>query len=635
MNQDNRITDSFIKKVCDKLRKNKPIRMDLPEGGRVHIDRQLPFLCLYRRPQDRGDVGTDTLILSEASYIIADESLTDKGLARLIEAVAQTIIEGCGAFLLIEVWSLCPTEGHDIFSLEEKTPTFTIVSKKKGLETPVIETMQNRLSRIKIDRIRANVDIKYTTKITPHNMKPIIDTKSLSNPEIYMLGLGIKPIYHDVNGEELYPFVLSKFQKGISKTFKKTFFTFVKTHTMTVTSDYRELGRKGVTKEVFEIDDAMARIEDSFDFLLQVSPVNSKEAWEEFEENGYTKAPHFYYRPRPFDPALVKRELFKIPIEKIEDPMLSEIFLQKRDEIDRKLTMLNDRGKANFLHGSMQVYGGVEEDLLETSIEILKAIANIKPTKKPKKMVDAVEFARAAKKEVAYYKEICPTVDAKVEIRDDIASGALVSGGNFLIYRWSSFPIDRIEPLVHHEIGTHVLTYFNGLSQPFKQLHTGLRGYDEMQEGIAVLSEYLCGGLTPNRVKVLAARVVAVHTMIGGASFVETFNLLKDEYGLLPKTAFTVTMRVYRGGGLTKDAVYLRGFLHIFDYIKDGGKLDLLFVGKIAANHIPLIQELLFRKVLSDPPLSPRYLQDKAALKRLEKIRSGHTLLDIITKEMT
>ena len=68
-----------------------------------------------------------------------------------------------------------------------------------------------------------------------------------------------------------------------------------------------------------------------------------------------------------------------------------------------------------------------------------------------------------------------------------------------------------------------------------------------MQEGIAVLSEYLCGGLSINRIKILAGRVISVHAMIHGATFVDTFNLLKEEYGFLPKTAFTVTTRVFRG----------------------------------------------------------------------------------------
>ena len=634
MNNEIMVTDEFIEDVCDRICKNKPIMMKLPIWGRIHIDRQLPFLTLYRRPKDRKDAGTYKLVLSEASYIIADESLSTKGLDKLIEAIAKTASRECGAFLLIELWSECLEEYNGEFSLEEHRESFTIFSRKRGLLTPEIETMKNRLEYIRINRLKTSVDLKYNKTIAPYNMKPILNIKKSASTDIYMLGLAVKPIYHDSKGEELYPFELSKLRKNISKTLKKTFFTFVKKHTLAVTSDYRELGRNGVTKTVFTIDDAMAKIEDSFDFLLQVSPVNSKEAYKEFKESNFTKTPRFFYRPRPFDPSLMKRELFKIPIEKIEDPTLTQIFLQKRDEIDRKLTMLTDRGTSNFLYGSLQVYGGVEEELLEISKEILDKLSKLESKKGKKEMADAVEFARAAKEEIAYYKKISPQLNAKVEIRDDIASGAMVSNGNFLIYRWSEFPKDRIEPLIHHEIGTHILTYFNGLSQPFKQLHTGLRGYDEMQEGIAVLSEYLCGGLTANRVKILAGRVIAVDSMIKGATFVETFHLLKDSYGFLSKGAFNITTRVYRGGGLTKDAVYLRGFLHIFDYIKDGGKLDTLFVGKIAANHIPIIQELLYRNILKKPPLSPRYLQNEQALKRLEMIREGHTILDIITKEM-
>ncbi len=627
------ITDEFIEDVCKKLRKNKPVRVSLPGGGRVHIDRQLPFLCLYRLPKNRDDVGTNRFVLSEASYIIADERLTDNGLSKLVEAIAETVSEECSAFLLIEIWSMSSPKAESALSIEDEAESFMIVSKKRGLLTPEIETMKNRLSRVKIDNHATTVGIKQTAAITPQGMQPIIDTRSLSGTTRYMLGLAIKPIYQNQTGEELYPFELSKLQKGVSKALKKTFFTFVKKHTTSITSDYRELGRKGVTKAVFKIDDAMAKIEDSFDFLLQVSPVNSNEAWKQFQASDFKETPVFYYRPRPFDPALVKRELFKIRIEKIEDPVLSEIFIQKRDEIDRKLTMLNDRGTSDFLYGSMQVYGGVGQELLETSKDILAAISKFQPKERVKETVDAVAFARAAKEEIDFYKQIYPRVDAKVEIRDDIASGAMVSNGNFLIYRWSSFPKERVEALIHHEIGTHILTYFNGLSQPFKQLHTGLRGYDEMQEGIAVLSEYLCGGLSINRIKTLAGRVIAVDAMIHGATFIDTFHLLRD-YGFLPKSAFGVTTRVYRGGGLTKDAVYLRGFLQIFDYIREGGKLDLLFVGKMAANHIPIIQELLYRKVLHEPPLSPRYLEDDEALKRLEKIRNGFGILDIINEEM-
>jgi hypothetical protein len=49
----------------------------------------------------------------------------------------------------------------------------------------------------------------------------------------------------------------------------------------------------------------------------------------------------------------------------------------------------------------------------------------------------------------------------------------------------------------------------------------------------------------------------------------------------------------------------------------------------MAAEHIPLVQELLFRKVLRDPPLRPRYMHDEEALQRLENLRTGATVLEL------
>jgi uncharacterized protein (TIGR02421 family) len=127
----------------------------------------------------------------------------------------------------------------------------------------------------------------------------------------------------------------------------------------------------------------------------------------------------------------------------------------------------------------------------------------------------------------------------------------MCSDGDLLIGRDARLPRSRIDALLHHEVGTHLLTYYNGLVEPFKLLHTGLAGYDSFQEGLAVLSEYLVGGLSKPRLRLLAARVVAVHMMLQGATFVETFRALTREFGFNQRIAYTITMRVYRGGGFT------------------------------------------------------------------------------------
>jgi uncharacterized protein (TIGR02421 family) len=213
---------------------------------------------------------------------------------------------------------------------------------------------------------------------------------------------------------------------------------------------------------------------------------------------------------------------------------------------------------------------------------------------------------------------------------DDMYAGLLVSRGNLLIGSKFRVSASQADALLHHEIGTHALTYFNGLAQPFRQLSLGLPGYDELQEGLAVLGEFLSGGLSAPRLRTLAARVIAVHMLVDGASFVDVFRELHQGYGFQQEAAFTMTTRVFRGGGLTKDAVYLRGLVRILDYLGNRGNLEVLFVGKIAAHHVRMIRELQARNVLVAAPVLPRYLEDPEAGQRLKRIRRGLSVTDLL-----
>ena len=59
--------------------------------------------------------------------------------------------------------------------------------------------------------------------------------------------------------------------------------------------------------------------------------------------------------------------------------------------------------------------------------------------------------------------------------------------------------VQEVGALLQHEVGTHLVTHVNGSAQPIKVLGTGFAGYDETQEGLAVLAEIACGGLTAFR----------------------------------------------------------------------------------------------------------------------------------------
>jgi hypothetical protein len=126
--------------------------------------------------------------------------------------------------------------------------------------------------------------------------------------------------------------------------------------------------------------------------------------------------------------------------------------------------------------------------------------------------------------------------------------------------------------------------------------------------------------------------VAAVKCLTEGASFVETFRELNEGYGFEQRTSFTTTARVYRSGGLTKDAVYLRGLVGLLKYLEQGGEVAPLLVGKIAADHVPVIRELQWRKVLHSVPLRPRYLDFPETAEKLKKLRNGCSVLNLIKR---
>jgi uncharacterized protein (TIGR02421 family) len=279
------------------------------------------------------------------------------------------------------------------------------------------------------------------------------------------------------------------------------------------------------------------------------------------------------------------------------------------------------------LYDSLSLYGPPEPSLVAQAQEIAKITVNVPPAKASS--LGSKAFAAHAEKEIARYVDKGLSKDLKVEVRDDVV-GLLVVDGNFLISSSARVSEKRIEAALHHEIGTHVVTFNNGREQPFQLFHTGTAHYEDLQEGLAVFSEYLCNGLTAQRLHQIACRVLAIETLRDGASFVDTHHLLQKEYGLSTYGAFMMTMRLFRGGGLTKDVVYLRGLLKLLDYLGTGGDIEPLYVGKLALHQHSLCQELALRGMLNPPAVLPRYLEDAECLSRLEAARQAKSVLALL-----
>ncbi len=630
------ISDEFISEVVARVVADERVRRSLPGGGRIHLDRRLPFLCVYRKPAGREDAGTEQLITTEAASLLASgDARSMKRLPILVHRLVEELAAHFGGFLIVELWSAPDCEIAESLHAESgepipPAPAFRIGVRTKRAPQGTIETLTKSLKRIRVFKRPAEVEIDPQQGVHPPGRKPLVMPAEAKRLGCYLVGLEVRPVYRDPAAGGVFPAVLRRLRRGLGRALRQAFFTFAYDHTRIRPQHYYSLGSRSVVKAVWEVDRRLAEIDDSFDLLLQATPVNAEAAWYEFKRGRFERPPVFHYRPLAAEPALLKRRLYEVPIERIEDPTLAHIFREKQDELDRRIAMLADVGTPRFLLGSLQVYGNVGKSLLDLAIELLDRISPRSRDASAGRQLDARAFARRAEEEIGRYRSQYPEFTATVAVRDDLYSGLLVSQGHLLIGRKAKIPAARVEALLQHEVGTHLVTYYNGRAQPFRQLHCGLAGYDALQEGLAVLSEYLVGGLSRPRMRLLAARVIAVYELLQGASFVDTFRLLRHTHAFPRRIAYTITMRVYRGRGLTKDAVYLRGLAEILQYLGRGGDLDSLLIGKIAADHIPLIRELRLREVLDAPPLRPRYMEDRRTGRRLERLRDGLTVPELI-----
>jgi uncharacterized protein (TIGR02421 family) len=372
------------------------------------------------------------------------------------------------------------------------------------------------------------------------------------------------------------------------------------------------------------VDHELAEIADGFRFLLDLTPVDLAEARRSFEANG--RAPRFQYRPLEDDPALAAKRVAEVRTDEVGDPTVASLLLAKQRELQLQLDMLSCRGSAEFLPLSIELYGSVGSSLLREARSILDELSP--SDESGDTWLDAVGLAAAATEELDRYRALAPHIESHVEVREG-STGIMVSRGDVLVSPTARVPAARVDALLQHEIGTHVVTHVNGAHQPLHVLASGLAGHEETQEGLAVVAEHLVGGLTSSRLRQLAARVVAVHAMTGGASFEDVHQeLVRTE---IPETqAFSITLRTFRSGGLTKDAAYLRGLRDLLDHLAGGGPLEALWLGKMPLSAAPLVAELHRRGVLRDPLLLPRYLDDPAATARLARLRAVRSLASLI-----
>ncbi|MBI3929244.1 MAG: DUF1704 domain-containing protein [Armatimonadetes bacterium] len=601
------IPEERLLELLEQADQGQSVHYAFEKRGFLNLDRVLPFLCVYRGE----DAATASLLSAEAAYLLLPPG-RGRSASRLVRELAIFLRKSFGRGAVLELWSGPPSRNPS------PAPRFVVHTGRHPDDRQLAEVLVERLERIKT---KPRVDLEIG-RPHPADLPPLLSAATAEDLGCLVLGLEVEPMYLEPVSGEPYPMLLRNFRRNLGRALRQTFFEFTQRYTQHRPAHYHSLGQRALVRAVWEVDRRLEEIASSFSFLLQVTPVNAHEAWLAFRRSGFQQEPRFIYRPFPQDPILLRRELHKIPIEKVEDPTLAQLFLDKHAQLDVKIAMLSNRNRRDFLYGSFQLYGEVEPWLSRLARRLLSVLER-GSQKPPAARMDAQDFAREARREVARYRQKYDGFLAEVEVREDLGPSILADEGHLFIGAQASVAEDQLMPLLHHEVGTHLVTYYNGQAQPLRLMKLGMPGYLEFQEGLAVLAEHLTGGLNRDRLRILAARVLAVEAITRGAGFLETFERLRRACSLPARLLFWTTMRACRGGGFTKDAAYLRGLVDVLDHLSAGGELEPLYVGKFGRQHLPLVRELRSRGVVCDPPLLPRFLRQKEAQQRLRRLRQG------------
>lgn len=342
--------------------------------------------------------------------------------------------------------------------------------------------------------------------------------------------------------------------------------------------------------DLFDIDSNLNRLVGKIELLSYINPLNIEKEKNRFFASKYTLEPEFKYPKLKFDPYKLHRLLFSQRLERIEDERIRNLYRNVVQYYSNMVQCIETIGTGrNFYFNSLRVYGTPTEKDVQNAKFILHFA--------DEPMVGDMEKIHSSADARDYFEDFVKRYDFPLNIRfsTSIAAEAMVSNStkSLLIKKNAKFSKNQMLTLANHEIGVHLVTTYNGLLQPLKIFSNGLPRNVETQEGLAVFSEYMGGALTLKRLKEIAYRVLASDSLIKGYTFADTFDLINGQYKLNRDDAFTITLRAHRGGGFTKDRLYLSGLRKIYKrYLKEES-MDNLLTGKVALEQEETIKYLL------------------------------------------
>lgn len=342
-------------------------------------------------------------------------------------------------------------------------------------------------------------------------------------------------------------------------------------------------------KDLFDIDANLHRLVRSIELLNYVNPLNIAAEKKKFFSSKYNYEPNFNYPKKRFNGYKLHRLFFSQRLERIADEDIRKLYEDVIYEYSGLIECIETIGQGRkFYFNSLKSFGTPTEKDIDNAKFILRFDdSEFREDLLP--MYNAEEAQRVFEEFAKRYD-----FDFKIKISKNLSAAAMVLNNTqtLVLRKTHKYSKNQLDVLTNHEIGVHMVTTFNGLLQPLKVFSNGFPNNVETQEGLAVYSEFMSNSLTIERLKELAYRVIAVDSLHKGYQFSDTFDLLFSHHKLNREKAFAITLRVHRGGGFTKDHLYLRGLKKVFKYAQEGNDLSLLLTGKVSLDHLATIKKL-------------------------------------------
>lgn len=367
----------------------------------------------------------------------------------------------------------------------------------------------------------------------------------------------------------------------------------------------------GIKQDLRAADRLLATLDRELQVLKELRPANLEEELERSRlDERYN--PVFSIDTPKTDLQLMEENLRKIATD---DSPLGILLRKKRRELLLKVELLRARGDAlKFSAASMALYGAPSTALLGFAEAHLKSriACDMKP--RDQELLSAEETKNVFENVMMAYG----LHEWQVTMKTSMIADCAVGGKKVFLRTGAMFSRSHIESLVAHEIETHVLTAENGAIQPYELFRRGFANYLDTQEGLAIYSQMRI--LSPHHEKRYqhAKNVFAVAYAMEH-SFADTRRYLVTELGFPAEKALMKAADLKRGfsqtsepGAFTKSLVYFRGYRAIEHFIREGGDIRRLYIGKIAIEDLSLINQI---SGVKEALILPTYLRTKKASK--------------------